>query len=175
MSLMFEHSCLAAKPELDLFSTPPTMAALEESWSTEYLPTNSIDDNSPIKFTVSGDSNHYLDLHSSYFYFEVSITKEDGTNIDANTEVGPVNLLAHSMFQQVDVWLNDTLITSSSNLYHYRAMFETLLSYSDEAKKSQLSMSLYSKDTPGEMDDIGDANQGLVSRRSFTAESKKFL
>ncbi|XP_067941917.1 uncharacterized protein F54H12.2-like [Watersipora subatra] len=172
MSLIFEHSCLAAKPELDIFSTPPTMAALEDSWSTEYLPTTSLDDTSPIKFMISGDSNHYIDPYSSYLYLEVKITKQDGTDIDAGTQIGPVNLLAHSLFQQVDVWLNDTLITSSSNLYHYRAYLETLLSFSDESKKSQLTMSLYSKDTPGQMDDIADANTGLVARREFTDESK---
>ena len=172
MSLIFEHSCLAAKPELDLFSTPPTMAAVEESWSTEYQPTTSLDNASPIKFSVSGDSNHYIDLHSSYIYLGVKITKGDGSNLDAGTDVGPINLLAHSLFQQIDVWLNDALITSSSNLYHYRALFETLLSYSDESKKSQLSMSLYEKDTPDHMDDITDNNIGLVKRRGFIAESK---
>ncbi|XP_067945020.1 uncharacterized protein F54H12.2-like [Watersipora subatra] len=172
MSLIFEHSCLAAKPELDIFSAPPTMAALEDSWSTEYLPTTSLDDTSPIKFMISGDSNHYIDPYSSYLYLEVKITKQDGTDIDAGTQIGPVNLLAHSLFGQVDVWLNDTLITSSSNLYHYRAYLETLLSFSDESKKSQLTMSLYSKDTPGQMDDIADANTGLVARRGFTDKSK---
>lgn len=172
MSLVFEHSCLAAKPELDLFSTPPTMAAVEESWSTEYQPTTSLDNTSPIKFTVSGDSNHYIDLHSSYVYLKVQIVKGDGTNLDPDTNVGPINLLAHSLFQQVDVWLNDSLITSSSNLYHYRALFETLLSYSDESKKSQLTMSLYTKDTPQHMDNVADGNLGLVKRRAFIAESK---
>ena len=173
MSLVFEHSCLSAKSELDLFSTPPTMAALDESYSTEYLPTTSLEDNSPIKFTISGDSNNYIDLHSSYLFLTAKITKADGTALDADANVGPVNLLAHSLFQQVDVWLNDTLVTSSSNLYHYRAMFETLLSYTDEAKKSQLSMSLYSKDTAGSMDSITDQNAGLVARRHFTQESKE--
>ncbi|KAF6025960.1 hypothetical protein EB796_015736 [Bugula neritina] len=52
----------------------------------------------------------------------------------------------------VEIMLNDVVISNASNLYHYRALIETLLSYSDEAKKS---MSLYSKDTPRKMDHIG--------------------
>ncbi len=172
MSLIFEHSCLAAKPELDLFSNSPTMAALDEGWTTEYLPTTALNDSSPIKFFISGDTNHYIDPNSTYLYLEVKITKGDGTNLDAGTAVGPINLIAHSLFQQVDIWLNDTMITNASNLYHYRAMLETLLSFSSESKTSQLTMALYNKDKAGSMDDIANANTGLVSRRAFTAESK---
>lgn len=172
MSLMFEHSCLATKPELDLFTTPPTMAAFDEGFTTEYLPTTSLIEFSPIKFIISSDTNHYIDLNSTYLYLEVKITKSDGTNLDANTNVGPINLLAHSLFQQVDVWLNDTMITNASNLYHYRAYLETLLSFNGESKTSQLTMALYNKDKAGSMDDVDAANTGLVARRSFTAESK---
>jgi len=51
-------------------------------------------------------------------------------------------------------------------------ILETLLSYSDEAKKSQLSMSLYSKDTPGKMYHIGGENEGLEARRRITGQRK---
>lgn len=86
--------------------------------------------------------------------------------------MGPVNLLAHSLFQQVDIWLNDTMITNASNLYHYRAILETLLSFSNESKNSQLTMALYNKDKAGAMDNYEANNTGLVNRRAFTAESK---
>ena len=170
-SFIFEHSCLAAKPELDLFSNLPTQASVEDGFHTEIQPNTSLDDG-PIKFTVSGDSNYYLDLASSYLYLEVKITKADGTAVDADTEVGPVNLLAHSLFKQIDVYLNDVLFSNASNLYHYRALLETLLTYNDEAKKSQLTMALFYKDTAGKMDNIADDNVGLKTRRSLTDASK---
>lgn len=172
MSYIFEHSCLASKPELDLFSTPPTQAAIEEGIHTEHMPTTSLSDAGPIKFDVSGDSNYYLDLNASYILLEVKITKGDGTNIDAAADVGPVNLLAHSLFKQLDVSLNDIVISNASNLYHYRAMLETLLSHNDESKKSQLTMSLYSKDKPGQMDKLDADNTGLAARRTITGTSK---
>ena len=126
----------------------------------------------PIKFTVSGDSNYYLDLGSSYLYLEVKITKADGTAIDADTAVGPVNLIAHYLFKQVDVYLNDVLISNASNLYHYRAFLETLLTYNDEAKKSQLTMALFYKDATRKMDDVNDDNVRLKTTRSFIDASK---
>lgn len=169
---MHEHSCLAARPELDLFSNLPTQAAIDDGFFTEYQPIGSLTDDNPVKFHVSGDSNSYVDLASSYIYLEVKITKEDGTNIGANEEVGPINLLAHTIFKQVDISLNDILISDSSNLYHYRSMIETLLSYGNEAKESQLTMSMYAKDKAGKMDSTNNDNTGLVKRRSYFADSK---
>lgn len=171
MSYIFEHSCLAAKPELDLFTDLPTQAAVEEGFHVEHMPTTSLNEGGPIKFSVSGDSNYYMDLNSSFIHAEIKITKQDGTDIDDAGAVGPVNLIAHSLFQQIDVALNDVIISNASNLYHYRALLETLLSYSNEAKSSQLSTSLYSKDKPGQMNDIANANTGLVARRAVTGAS----
>lgn len=172
MAFMFEHSCLAAKPELDLFSNLPTQASVEEGFHTEIQPTVTLDDGNPIKFSVSGDSNYYIDLASSFVYLEVKITKDDGTNIGGDDVCGPINLLGQTLFQQVDVSLNDVLISDASNLYHYRAIFETLLSYGDDAKKSQLTMSLYNKDKAGNMDDVANANTGLRARRNHFTESR---
>ena len=172
MSFVFEHSCLATKPELDLFSNIPTQASVEEGIHIEHQPTSSIDDSSPIQFLVSGDSNYYIDLSSSYLCLEVKITKADNSNIDADAKVGPVNLIGQTLFKQVDISLNDVLISDASNLYHYRALIETLLSYGKEAKESQLTMGLYYKDTAGSMNDINDGNAGLVARRRFTSDSR---
>lgn len=169
---MLEHSCLAAKPELDLFSNLPTQAAVDDGFYTEYQPIGSLTDDNPIKFHVSGDSNFYLDLASSYLYLELKITKLDGTSIGEDDTVGPINLLLHTLFQQVDISLNDILVSDASNLYHYRSIIETLLSYGNEAKLSQLTMAMYSKDKATKMDDVADANTGLVKRREFFKNSQ---
>lgn len=171
-SFIFEHSCLAAKPELQLFDDLPTQAAIEGGYTTEYLPRSNVNDGGPIKFEVSGASSDYIDLLNSYLFFELKITKGDNADLDAGEAVGPINLIAQTLFKQIDVSLNDTLISDSSNLYHYRSIFETLLSYTSDEGKKQLSVSLFSKDTPGHMNDIADANTGLVSRRGNFAESK---
>ena len=171
MAYTFEHSSLAAKPDLDLFSNNPTQASLDEGVHVEYLPTTGITDGSPIKYDISGDSDHYIDLNSSYHYMEAKITKADGSALDEGEEVGPINNLGHSAFQQLDIHLDNTLITDSSNLYHYRALIETLLSSSDESKSSQLSMSLFYKDTAGEMDSFTTGNNGLVTRRELMKKS----
>lgn len=168
---MFEHSCLADKPELDIFEQLPTQAAVEEGYHVEHLPRSNPDDG-PLKFEISGDSNDYIDLKHSYLRMELKIVKQDGSDIADSDVVGVINGIGHTLFKQIDVSLNDTLVSDSSNLQHYRSLIETNLSYGPGAKGSQLSLSLYSKDTAGKMDDVADGNLGLVHRRGYTKESR---
>ena len=46
---------------------------------------------------------------------------DSGTDIADDTPVAPVNNWLHSLFSQVDVHLNDMLVTPSSNTYPFRA------------------------------------------------------
>jgi len=80
-------------------------------------------------------------------YVKVKISKPDNTSLDAFAQAGPTNLFLHSLFSQVDISLNSTLIPSLTNTYPYRAMLKTLLSYDEDAKKSQLISAMYYKDT----------------------------
>jgi hypothetical protein len=80
----------------------------------------------------------------------------------------------------VDVSLNGTLITSSTNTYAYRAYIEILLSYGSDAKSSQMTSALFYKDEAGKMDkpnplapDNAEKNSGLVKRQTFTATSSE--
>jgi len=59
---------------------------------------------------------------------KAKITRADGTNLAVDSPIKPSNLFSHSLFSQVDVSLNGTLITASTNIYPHRAMMETLLS-----------------------------------------------
>jgi hypothetical protein len=78
----------------------------------------------------------------------------------------------HSLFSEIDVKLNGTLISSSNNTYPYRAYIETLLSYGYDAKRSQLTSALYYKDVGGddgfdEGDPTAATNTGMVKCNSF--------
>ena len=87
-----------------------------------------------------------------------------------------MNLWLHSLSSQVDISLNGTQVTTSTNTYPYRAIIETLLSYSDDTKMSQLTSSLFYEDQAGRMDvvDFGEAarNRGLSNRSRFTRGSR---
>ena len=78
----------------------------------------------------------------------------------------------------MDISLNGTLITALTNTYPYRAMMETLLSYGEDAKTSQVTSALYYKDELGRMDSVYFAdnarNSGLAKRRAIVRQSHVF-
>ena len=46
-------------------------------------------------------------------------SKANGTNLDADQEIEPVNLWLHSLFSQVEIYLNNKLVIMSSTAYPY--------------------------------------------------------
>ena len=171
MALIHDHSHECTKSELDLFTLPHTQTSIEKGQWVEYHPISNISDGGPIEFFVPGSGEEYIDPSGTQLYVKAKVLNADGTDIAEDAEVGPVNLLLHSLFGQVDVTLNERLISSSTPTYPYRAMIETLLSYGRDAKRSQLTSSLYAKDTAGKMDHVNptagedQTNVGLKTRR----------
>ena len=179
MAFAHDMSCECTKSELDLFSVPPTQTSMEHGSWVEYHPLTTVNDGSPIEFDINGTGEDYIDFANTMLYVRARITRQDGTNLPADAVFGPVNLFLHSLFSQVDISLNGTLITASTNTYPYRAILETLLSYGEDAKKSQLTSALYYKDQAGrmdslELDDIDERNKGLIKRRVHARGSREF-
>ncbi|GBN39472.1 hypothetical protein AVEN_51774-1, partial [Araneus ventricosus] len=105
---------------------------------------------------------------------KAKITKSDGAPLPNNEPVAPVNLYLHSLFSQVDVSLNDRIISSASNTYPYRAYLETLFNYGEDAKKSLLSCEAFFKDDkPYQVDPVSEeACESLKKRYQLMANSR---
>ena len=144
----------------------------EGRWDA-YSPIASITDGGPVEFLITNaDKDTYLDLSNTLLFVKAKIVKADGTALVEADKVAPVNLWLHSLWQQIDVSLNDKLITASTNMYPYRAYIESLLSYGDETKTTQLCAALWHDDTPGKMDVVGANNRGYVARALRTSQSQ---
>ena len=105
-------------------------------------------------------------------HVQVKVTRANGDDLDLVDPVGPVNNWLHSLFRQVDVYLNGTLVTPSTNTYAYM-----LLSYGTDAKVTQLTSQLWHKDTATHMDAVEivegpAANRGFVARRANIVRSR---
>ena len=176
MAFVHDGSCECTNSELDLFSVPPTQTSIECGSWIEYHPVSTITAGTPIEFEITGSGEDYIDFANTFLYVRVKITKTNGDDLAGTDIVAPVNLFLHSLFSQVDIALNGTQITASTNTYPYRAIIETLLSYGSDAKESQLTSALFCKDTAGQMDrytqEGENKNSGLVERAKFTNESK---
>ena len=158
MSYVHPFSKRCDKSEVDLFRVPPTQQSLERGRWIDYAPLSSVENaNSAITFLIAG-TDEYIDLSKTILTVTGKITKKDGTTkLDGNDQsnVAPINNFLHSLFRQVDVYLNGKQVTPAMGTYAYRSYIETLLNYDVSAKQSQFSSALYYKDTAGQMEKVG--------------------
>jgi hypothetical protein len=149
---------------------------MEKGFWEDVDPITSISSSDTIEFLCAANSGVYTDLASSYLYV-TKITTAAGGIVGVDIQVGPSNLWMHALlFSQVEVFLNNKLVTPSSTAYPYRAYIETILNFSKDAKDSHLTSALFYKDKAGKMDAVNplaqDAKTGLKQRHAYTRESK---
>ena len=158
MSYVHPFSKRCDKSEVDLFSGPPTQQSLERGRWIDYAPLSSVQNpDSAITFLIAG-TDEYIDLSKTILTVTGNIMKKDGTTKltgGGQSNVAPVNNFLHSLFRQVDVYLNGKQVTPAMGTYAYRSYIETLLNYDVSAKESQFSSALYYKDTATQMDEAG--------------------
>ena len=124
---------------------------------------------------IPGTGDAYLVLANTYLLIRAKVVRGVGTDLAADIPVAPVNNWFQSLFSQVDVYLNDTLVTPSLNTYPFRAYVDTVLSYGAEAKNTlKLTSQLWYKDTAVHMDapTVDGGNTGLIERQRHIAESR---
>lgn len=163
MAFISSHKNITTKSELDIFATPPTQNSVEGGSTFCYRPISSLSELSPIEFVVSAAGDEYLDLAHTTLHIVAEIKTK---STDTTKSVSPINNWLHSMFSQVDVFLNQKCVTPPSNNYNYRAYIENLLNYTDNAKKSHLTAGMWYKDDAGKMNST--ANTGYLSRQKLT-------
>uniref|UniRef100_A0A1Y1KU41 Uncharacterized protein n=1 Tax=Photinus pyralis TaxID=7054 RepID=A0A1Y1KU41_PHOPY len=169
MAFLHAQSCECIKSELDLFALPATQTSIESGEWVFYKPLSSLTDDAPIEFVIPGSGNDYLDLSHTMLYITARIVKQDDSILGVGDVVGPANNWLHTLYSQVEICLNQKLVSPPNNTYAYRAYIETLLNYGLEAKTSHLGCSLWHNDTPKKMDTLTADNVGftiLTSSRS---------
>lgn len=175
MSFLSTNSCECTKSELDLFKMRPTQTSVEATQWIDYKPVTSLTDDSPIEFVIPGQGGEFIDLTHTLLQLQVSIRTEKDELITDDTLVVPVNNFMHSLFSQVDVFFNQKLVSPPNNLYPYRAYIETLLNYSEEAKKSHLTTCLWYDDTPGFMDTKLEKKDGVITQNAGAEQRRQFI
>ena len=161
MALLHQSSCECTKSELDLFGVPPTQTSVEHGYWEQKGLTSTLMDQGPYEFAVN-----------TYLLVEAQIVNTDGSNLDRDADVGPVDLWMHSLFSDVSVSLSEKLVSPLTSMYPYRAYIEPILSYGPATKESELMGVMWYKDTPGQQDNITADKKGFTARKKLTALSK---
>lgn len=164
----------AMPSELSLFDLKATQTAVEKIYYHQVQPISQISDSSPIQFSVKGQNGmEFIDTRNSFMSIKAKIIHSNDRNMQSGELCGPVNLLAHALFEQVDVTVQGKFVTSTTGHYPYKAMIQTLLSYGNNASLNLTSQMFY-KDTPGFLDENDTKtgkNEGLKTRSSFFQDS----
>lgn len=173
MAYINSHKSPTVKTELDIFAVPPTQNSVESGSIQCYRPVSALTASAPIEFIVPPSNEEYLDLSHTTLHVLVKINR-----VQANQNIAPVNNFLHSMFSQVDVFINQRNVSPPSTRYSYRSYIEKLLNYGREAKSTHLQTDMWYKDTAGQMDTItsedNGENSGYQVRKSIAGNGQIF-
>src|SRR5438552_13346074 len=155
---------------LPIFRVPSYQNKLVESYQDKV---NTMGDTrqGPIEFNITGN-NDLIDLTSMALHVSAKITKADGSayaadSSTAKVEVAFINNVLHSLFSDIIVSINDTIVEGGELQYNIKSMINTLFTYSTQTMEKHLFASGFVKDQAGKMDDV--ANTGYVARKGWTS------
>lgn len=164
--------------ELDLFNEPKNQVAVDKIFYSESRPLSNFTstDASTVEFFISGQGPEYMDLRRSRLYVRAKIVKGDGNALDDSDTSSIINLPLQTMWSQIDVYMNNKLVSFSTSNYPWKAYLKTILNSGSDEQKSQLQSQLFMKDTIDltETNGKAGANIGLVLRRDFMKMSREF-
>ena len=113
-------------PYLNIFSVPDTDVSVD---SYRIVPINPSQSSiKPVDFEID-QLEDYIDLNRSFFEIELKLVDSTGAALDKDKAIWPTNNLAHTLFKQINVRFNGTLISPQTDTYHYKAYIETLTNY----------------------------------------------
>jgi hypothetical protein len=103
----------------DLLTPPKSCVDIKDVFYTEISTINAVTEgNTPVEFHIPPTPQYYVDLSHTLLYMKIQILKKDGSLLnEEQNRVGPVNGIAHTMLQQIDVHINDKLVTRTSIKY----------------------------------------------------------
>ena len=176
----------------DFFSKPALGISEEESHFIKISPNTSLDNEAPIIYDFDTDYSKYADLSQMFHFVQMKIVKSNNQDLGDvpaagagdDHKVAPCCNFSSSFFENVELYLNGTLIESSNNLYPYKSYLQTLLSYDTQIKKTQLQAAgLYDDDGANQDSDNvrntmnADActNKNLKKRYELSKASKSFV
>lgn len=167
---------IAIPNELSLFNVPPNQVAIEKIYHSENRPLANFTDSNTIEFAISGQGSEYLDLKRSRLYVRAKIVKADGSALTDDDTTSIINLPLQTMWSQIDVYMNNQLVSLNTSHYPWKAYLKTMLSSGRDEQDSQLQSQLFFKDSYAldDMDPKSGGNPGLLRRRGYTKKSREF-
>jgi len=162
--------------EFDIFARKPVQESILETLDFVYKRIAPVDQ-SDLEFLIPADNEAYIDPDIK-LHFRGKLTRVFGTVLDEKDFTSVTNNFLHFLFSQCTVSLNGTTITQSTELYNYRSLLETILTYGNDAATTHLRNAMWIMEV-GNMvacdptSDDASNNKGFVTRWSLTKNSQE--
>lgn len=133
MSLVNEQSPITVLAPFELFSNAPIQNSIETTKFEEIRPISQLNTGGYLEFNINSNLNEYVKLDEIYLFnkFKVNLFRRDKSPVvlDDWKKVSFANNILHSMWNQVDLSINDRPTTSSLLTYAHKAYLNTILNY----------------------------------------------
>lgn len=134
------------KAQFEVFHPIQQETSVQDGFWQDYYPAQAT--YRPLIFQIP-PSNNFMDLSMCTFRFWMKLTKQNGTDIATDLDVGVINNVGHSIIKRFDVKMNDTSVGEPTDLYMYRAYTTNLMNFTQEQKDTYLRVEGWYTDSPG--------------------------
>ena len=178
---MMEREC-GLTEIMEMSMDVPVQRQVVDSQYVYHKPIGPVDGATEIEFLIPNDSDMVIDLANTELVTTFRVKKGNG-NLAVSDKVSVINAIGATLFNYIDCWLNNTLVTERTPNQAFRAIVEILTSHGQDAANSWLQSSLFFKDEAEQMDNTNPAptaanaevNGGLKQRFQYTKESKRVV
>jgi hypothetical protein len=136
-ALIHKMSSSVPLPKFDLFGIPPTQNQIERDIVTEHRPITTINPSSFVQFEIQTAADEYIDLEKLFLYMKVRI---GSVAVEDWEDISPINYVLHTHIKQLDIFIGDKQVTTSSPFYAYKAYLEAKLGMPKTEKESYLEL-----------------------------------
>ena len=172
----FKESEPIITDEVNFFTVPPVNISSDKVTWVEQNPTFiSTDGKHNVSFKISGSGgSSFIDLSRTELKVRIKIidssTKEVFAQTDGHSAL-PIDCFLHTMWKSIDIKIAGALVSSSGTDYMYKAFFENLLTYSESARRVQMS----SVGFTGESGDFAQTNPDQIPYNSGLKRRKDWF
>lgn len=155
---------------LNIFQSAKVQHSVRHGYWKTYTPINKDPDVGPLEFVIDAN-NEYLDLNDTILHLRAKVQRADartGVYSDINNDtdnVALINYPLHSLFSDVEIYLNNKKIEGGEGNYALRSYISTLIKHTPQAQENQLAIAGFLKDQVDKFDDA--SNTGHVARKGW--------
>ena len=170
----FDETRYIFPSEINLFSVPDLTNTYTSQEFIDFRPaTLNLNSGGSIDFVLPGTINSFTSLRETRLHTRLRILAEDGSFLDSEDVVAPTNWPACTLFEGCQIFLNQTLVTSSGGLdYGYRSIISALVDKHRFQRDTELQLGLYEEDSAGYMQDFTTGQTAFMRRWSYFAKSE---